>query len=359
MYRKLLLNCFVFFFGFSLQVNAADKITPWKPPVEEYDWVQLTSGEWLKGEIKAFYNRVLEFDSSKLNLLNIDWEDIQYLESHIDSIVRIEGHGVVTGKLQLAGDKVTITKGESTTEFNRNRLISFITGEVKESNYWSGVVSFGLNIRSGNTDQTDFLAKVNIKRRTSQTRLILDYSGSISSIDSVETTNNHRFNFSFDYFKTRNFFYKPIFGEYFRDTFQNLDYRISIGSGVGYTIIDSAKTEWNVSGGPSYLQTRYTTVQPGVNQTESNPSISFSTDYDTEYSKTLDIIAKYSIQLSSKNSGGLTHHADLTLKNEISDLFDLDISIIWDRTSNPKAGVNGNLPEKDDFKLVVGLGYDF
>jgi len=215
MSRKLLFNCFLLLFSFSLHVNAADKIPSWKPPVEEYDWVQLTSGEWLKGEIKAFYNRVLEFNSSKLKLLNIKWEDIKYLESHIDSIVRIEDHGVITGKLQLTGDKVTITRGESTAKFDRSRLISFITGEVKESNYWSGLISFGLNIRSGNTDQTDYLAKASIKRRTSQTRLILDYSGSISSIDSVETTNNHRLNFAFDYFKTRYFFTNPYLANIF------------------------------------------------------------------------------------------------------------------------------------------------
>jgi len=207
--RKLLLNCFILFLSFSPHINAANETIPWKPPVEEYDWVQLTSGEWLKGEIKAFYNRVLEFNSRKLKLLNINWEDIQYLESHIDSIARIEDHGVITGKIQLAGNKVNIIKGDNAVEFERSRLISFITGEEKESNYWSGVISIGLNVRSGNTDQTDYLARFNIKRRTSQTRLILDYLGNISTVNSIETINNHRVNVAFDYFKTRLFFFFP------------------------------------------------------------------------------------------------------------------------------------------------------
>ena len=29
---------------------------PFVPPLDEFDWIQLTSGEWLKGELKALYN---------------------------------------------------------------------------------------------------------------------------------------------------------------------------------------------------------------------------------------------------------------------------------------------------------------
>lgn len=52
--------------------------TTWKPIVAEFDWVQLTSGEWLKGEIKSMYNESVEFDSDKLNLLRIDLQDVKY-----------------------------------------------------------------------------------------------------------------------------------------------------------------------------------------------------------------------------------------------------------------------------------------
>jgi len=343
------------FFGFTFSVNADD----WRPTVKEADWVQLTSGEWLRGDIKAFYNRTLEFDSKKLNLLEIDWEDIQYLESHISSIARIENHGVATGKIQLSGDTIKIINDEQTLEFNRDELISFITGEIKESNYWSGKISLGVNVRSGNTDQKDYTAKANIKRRTSKTRLILDYAGNYSVVKSVETINNHRFNFSLDYFKTRHFFYKPIFGEYFRDPFQNLDGKLTIGSGIGYTIVDDHKTEWSISTGPAYLYTQYSSALPDESQSESNPSLSFSTDYETEYSKTLDILAKYSLQVSNKESGGLTHRAELTLENEITGSFDLDISLILDRIGSPRANSDGTLPEKNDYKIVISVGYDF
>ena len=45
------------------------------PPDTEFDWIQLASGEWLKGELKTVYDYQMEFDSDELGLLKIDLED--------------------------------------------------------------------------------------------------------------------------------------------------------------------------------------------------------------------------------------------------------------------------------------------
>ena len=53
----------------------------WVPPVDGFDWIQLKSGEWLKGRIKAMQERQLEFDSEELNDLTFDWKDIRQVRS--------------------------------------------------------------------------------------------------------------------------------------------------------------------------------------------------------------------------------------------------------------------------------------
>ncbi len=75
----------------------------WIPSAVEYDWVQLTSNEWLKGEIKGMYKDSLEFDSDKLDLLNIDWKDVKILRSYRDSSINIEGVGCNLGRAR--GDR--------------------------------------------------------------------------------------------------------------------------------------------------------------------------------------------------------------------------------------------------------------
>jgi len=46
------------------------------PPNDGYDWLRLTSGEWLRGELIGVFNDEVEFDSDILDELTIDGEDV-------------------------------------------------------------------------------------------------------------------------------------------------------------------------------------------------------------------------------------------------------------------------------------------
>lgn len=105
----------------------------WKPSATEFDWIQLTSGEWLKGEIKSMYNESLEFDSDKLKLLNIDLEDVQYLQSFQQTSVNVEGVGSVLGKLNISKNMVSVGEGKDTKKYERLNLVSFASGGASEA----------------------------------------------------------------------------------------------------------------------------------------------------------------------------------------------------------------------------------
>jgi len=197
---------------------------PWLPAAKDFDWVQLTSGEWLKGEIKSMYSETLEFDSDKLDLLEIDWDDVKYLKSYRPSNINIEYHQPITGNLQISEDKVTISNGDEIQEFNRIELISLTPAGDNEKDLWSIKATLGLNVKGGNTQQVDYTAKFNAKRRTAKKRLLIDYIGNISKTNNdkgelTETINNHRLGVTYDVYVTRYFFYQPATGEYFRDPF--------------------------------------------------------------------------------------------------------------------------------------------
>jgi len=337
---------------------------PWLPAAKEFDWVQLTSGEWLKGEIKSMYNESLEFDSDKLDLLNIDWDDVKYLKSYRPSSVNIEYREPVKGSLQVSGEKVTITTGEEVQEFDRIELVSLTPAGDKELDLWAIKFTLGLNVRSGNTDQADYSSKLGVKRRTAKSRFSLDYIGNISKIksaqgDLTETVNNHRVNTGLDVYATRYFFYQPVFGEYYRDPFQNIDQRITIGVGVGYTIVDSGKYEWDVNGGPAFVTTKYISVQPDEDKRVDAGALVFGTHFDAELTDTLDFIFKYNIQAAKEGAGGYTHHMIASFESELTGHLDFDLSLIWDRISQPREDSLGEAPEPDDYRLSVGVTYTY
>ena len=350
----------------AIETEAADKASSkaWLPAAKEFDWVQLTSGEWLKGEIKSMYNDSLEFDSDKLDLLEIDWEDVKYLKSYRPSNVNIENVEPVTGSLQISGDKVTVTDGENVQEFDRLDLISLTPAGDREIDLWSIKFTFGLNVRSGNTDQLDYNSKFNARRRTARSRFTLDYIGNISKTGNdegvlTETINNNRISASTNRYVTRNFFYTPLFAEYYRDPFQNIDQRITAGIGLGYTIFNTGRFEWNVNGGPAYVSTRYISVLPGEKQKVEAGALVFGTDFDAELTSALDFIFKYNIQASKAEAGGYAHHIIATFESEITRSLDFDISMIWDRISQPATDADGDTPEPDDYRLTVGVTYTY
>jgi hypothetical protein len=35
------------------------------------------------------------------------------------------------------------------------------------------------------------------------------------------------------------------------------------------------------------------------------------------------------------------------------------VSLVWDRTEKPPPNADGETPEKDDFRLLIGIGFEF
>jgi hypothetical protein len=58
-------------------------------------------------------------------------------------------------------------------------------------------------------------------------------------------------------------------------------------------------------------------------------------------------------------SGAYQHHLLSTLSTDLIGNFDLDISFIWDRIDKPQQRADGSTPERDDYRLMIGLGYEF
>lgn len=334
----------------------------WKPPPpppDQFDWIQLTSGEWLKGELKRVYMKRLEFDSDKLDLQEFDLEDVKQVRCPRNFSIRLVGPITVDGLLQVTENKVIVTVGDEQREFKRDQLVAIAPGGKKEIDYWSSKISIGSNFSKGNTDQIQYNATAHIKRRTSKSRFIVDYLGNITETDSIETINNHRIQSQFDIFKTKKYFFRPVFGEYYRDPHKNIEHRFSLGGGMGYHIIYTSKTDWLVAGGPGYQTTRFVSVEPGQDSSEWTPGLMAGTYFDTELTKRIDFTFKYTFHILNKASGTYTHHSVTTFETDLTEWLDFDISFVWDRVQKPTSDSDGKIPKKDDFYLIFALGIDF
>lgn len=344
----------------AMRVHAVDD---WQPPPPTgdggFDWIQLKSGEWLKGRIKSLQDERLEFDSEELNLLTFDWDKILTVRSPRFVSVRIEKREPLDGSILVTTNEVQVVTTTATNTFPRAGLLAITPTGNREVDKWTGKVSVGVSFRAGNTHETDVDIFTSVQRRTPGTRLGLEYSGNYGKVNGAEVEQNHRFKGQFDYFLSRRLFVRVPDVEYFRDPLQNLEHRLTLGAGVGYDLVKTPRTEWNVTVSPSYQRNWFGSVATGKSSTVDSAALVFSTRFDTELTQRLDLIGEYRAQLSRQETGNDTHYARSTLEFEIHKRLKLDLSFEWERISNPQTESSGATPTPDDFRLITSLGVDF
>jgi putative salt-induced outer membrane protein YdiY len=336
------------------------------PPVDtEYDWIQLTSGEWLKGDFKVMYDFEIEFDSDELDLLTFDLDDVKQLRTRNPQVVRLETgwrskkESIVRGQLTINESKVLIKDGEEERTYKRRDMVAIASDVKRERDFWSGSVSLGITARGGNTETTDMTTMANVKRRKASSRFIADYIGNYSEANKVESANNHRLSGTYDWFLTTRFFWRIIGLQYYRDPFSNIDNQYSVGTAFGYDLIRTQRTEWEVSIGGGYQRQDFVSVVPPEDPSVDTPFFLGSTRYDVEVNKFVDFLAEYNFRVLNEVSGTYTHHALAKISTEFIGDFDFDVSLIWDHIQTPQAKEDGTLPEQDDYQLVFSLAYDF
>ena len=122
-------------------VKPLKSIDPWDdfmpPPDSKFDWIQLTSGEWLKGDFKVLYDYKLEFDSDELDLLEFDFEDVKRMRTRGMKTLFIEGDGgrrdtsILRGMLEINEDQVVLRRSEHEVVIPRDNVISIADGRQR------------------------------------------------------------------------------------------------------------------------------------------------------------------------------------------------------------------------------------
>jgi len=335
----------------------------WNPPPptgnDGFDWIELKSGEWLKGRIKSMQQEKLEFDSEKLDIRTWDWEDIRTVRSpRLLSILFVENE-VVDGALLVTGEEVQVVNQAGTHTFPRAKLLAITPTGSHERDRWSGDVTVGINSRQGNTNDIANNTRVTLRRQTPRTRQTLEYLGNYGKLDGAVNKDDQRWSLKADFFLSRRFFIRALDLEHFHDSQQNLAYRLTIGSSFGYYPINTPRTEWQLTAGPAYQKNKYDAVETAASNTEQSLALVLGTRFDTELTSRLDFALEYRGQFAKRAAGGNMHHTLSTLEFEIHKRLTLDLSFTWDRVAAPETDENGVTPLKDDFQSITSLGIHF
>jgi hypothetical protein len=333
----------------------------WRPPSigkDGSDWLQLKSDEWLKGRLYYVQDKKVSFYSDKLEDLTLDLKDVRYLFPARPMFAKFDNQEQVFGTVTLSNNVVDVV-GPEQVQVPRDQLTGITPGGEREIDFWSAKAILGFNFQSGNTKQATLNASAELARRTPATQFLMTYLGNFSEVDGSENANNHRINISYDVRLNRNWFFRPVQLEYYRDQLANIAHRVTAGVGIGYYIFDREGLEWKVAAGPGYQYTRFETVEAGQSDYASTPAGILQSGFKADITRRLTFKETYAGVLASEQAGLYSHHLISTFEFEIKRTLELDLSFVWDYLQNPQVEASGVVPRQTDLRLTLGIGMKF
>lgn len=333
----------------------------WLPPAighDNADWLQLKSGEWIRGHLYYIQNRQVEFDSDVLNDFSLNLKDVRQVYPAKPLFTKFNDRDQIFGKVVVSNDVVEVF-GPQRVSLPRDQLAGITPGGEREIDFWSGNLNVALSLQAGNTRQATLSTSAELARRTPASTVQLNYLGNYSVAEGVQSANNHRINGLYDIRLNRHWFLRPAYLEYYTDELANIARKETVGVGLGYYIFDREGLEWLVAGGPGYQFTKFETVEAGQSDMTSTPAAVLQTSFKADLTRRLKFIETINVTLTSKEAGLYSHHAISTLKFEIKRHLDLNVSFVWDYLQNPQVEADQFLPKHSDFRLNVGAGVRF
>jgi hypothetical protein len=324
---------------------------------DSFEWVHLSSGEWIKGKIKRMRHDTLEFDSDDLGMLNIDFANVAGVHSPRIETYVFDERVSVSGKAIIIDDKVIIETEEGTKIFSRNELLSIIEGGERERDWWWLKLGFGLTLNKGNTDQLTYESSFDLRREDRLTLLALKYNASFGRTRGVQNVRRHIVNLDFKVFLSRRWFVTPAWSQFLNDKFQNIRFRATPATGGGVHIIDEPNVKWDFQTGIGYHFLRYKD-DSAVDRAnpQSDVFIPLATYADFDITGDIDLKLSWLTNLVVTTIGNTNHTARADLAIELTSVLGLDIAFLFLRTEDPAPPPEpGVTIEKNDYQLVVGV----
>ncbi|MEM7754070.1 MAG: DUF481 domain-containing protein [Planctomycetota bacterium] len=332
---------------------------PPEPGDDRFDWMQHANGEWLKGELRDLQDDDFEFESDEFDDQSLDFDDVyRYISGGDQTVGLVDGRSV-SGRVRVEGDAVNVVTPDGVLTFDRRDVRSIVTGRQGRNAFWSGKLSFGTDFVRGNVDQTDVSTYARLVRRTVSSKLSFEFNAAFAEVGGSTTEDNQRLLGRFDVYRTERLFFRVPEIELYRDQFQNIELRATPTVSAGYTLADDGDFEWSITSGVGYRYTRFREVPAGATEEDSQFVAIFGTDAEWDATSRIDLGASFSITMPVPEANEYTFRATTYAEIDLWRDFDLDVRFTWDRVNSPERNSDGSLPEEDEFRLFIGVGYEF
>jgi len=336
------------------------------------DWIQLTTGEWLRGDLHWLRPKGLEagknvnFYSNKLDAMTLSWGDIASVHSPKIKSYKFKDNTTVSGKAMITKDLVIVETKKGVVTHPRSELLSISEGPPRERTWWSTMLSLGFSANAGNTSQGSLTTQWSLARQDGRSLAGLSYNGTVAYTDGELNVNRHLGEVDTALFLWDRVYLIPIDAQLLYDAFQNIKLRATPGAGAGVYLFNKTRErrnhanqfEWDVQGGLGYQFLKLLSAATGVANPQNDGFVMLRTHWKLEFlNDNVELTVDWRTNLVYTRFGSTNHTGTADVSVEITDMFDFVTSFLFLRTRDPLPRADGTEPKQNDYQVVVSLAF--
>lgn len=229
------------------------------------------------------------------------------------------------------------------------------TVEKKEAKKpkWSTSASLGFTLTQGNTDSILLTANIDTVRKWDQDQFKMGASGAYGERDTTSSpgkvVDNQKV---LGYAQYDKLFSKKLYAygrvDGLHDRIADIDYRVSLGAGVGYYFIRNEQTELSVEVGPSYV------FEKKGGDSRDYAGMRVGQEFSHKFNDRVRVWEKQEYVPELGDFGNFIWNAEAGVETKMVGNLSLRSYIQNTYVNEPSPGRKSN-----DFKFVTGIGYTF
>ncbi len=226
----------------------------------------------------------------------------------------------------------------------------------RERDKWSHSSALGFTLTSGNSETLTFSLAHNSERKDDKSKLTFGLSAAygVQEVDNAGQKRNDEFvkNFSFNTQYNRTI-YKRLFWYVGQNTeidrIASLEYRLNVGPGLGYKVIEEEKMTFDVELGVNYIREKYENIDA-----DDKAAGRLGAKFDWNISDSSKLWVKSELLVNLEDADDFRTNSELGVEVKVSKYLNIRSALQHKFTNEPPAGI-----EENDFIFITSVVFKY
>jgi putative salt-induced outer membrane protein YdiY len=338
------------------------------------DQVTLKNGDRLTGTILKSDAKTLLIKTEFAGDVTVQWDAVSGIVSSQPLHLALKDGQTIVGMVNEADNRIEVATKETGSVTASKDAVSAVRNDAEQKAYddqierlrhphltdfWSGLLDTGLSLTRGNSDSLTFSLAGKAARVTDRDKIVV-YSNAIytnSTVNNVSSTTAHaiRGGLRGD-LNVREKLFVFAFTDFEYDAFQHLDLRNVVGGGLGYHVLKTARTTFDLFGGGSFEQEYFSPNPPAepTSLTRKSGEIVAGEELNTKLNSRTTLTERFSIYPNVSETGQYRYQFDTSAATKLKNWLGWQVTFSDRFLSNPLPGLKRN-----DLLLSTGVRLTF